>query len=180
MSRKNWNAPWALVDLDMLGRTEYDKELSRRLVPFWKRLGLRFLDLIGTSHAWCMLRVNYALDKVGVKGTGSAGASSAKKFGAQCPYWFGAILPITHKNGKHHVNIFLYWEDEGKRIAVTVDGNKNNTNGVFLSDISGRGDSVVPSPRWPVGMPDGMFVSKAEVLAEYPMLVPKGFGSSTR
>ncbi len=178
----NFNAPWVFQDIDILGSKEDSRELAKRLVPFWRRVGLSFSNLIGTSHAWCALRVNYALDKAGIKGSGSAAAKSFEKYGKPCPYWFGSILPLTHSNGNHHVNLFLYWHDEAKKIAVTMDGNRNNEFGIFLTDISGRGDKVIPGPRWPLGVADGVFKTKAEVLAEFPFLKPgsNGTGGTTR
>jgi len=180
--KPEWNAPWVFQDIDILGSKEDSRELAKRLAPFWRRLGLSFANLIGTSHAWCALRVNYALDKAGVKGSGSAGASSFQKWGKGCQYYFGAILPITHSNGNHHVNLFLYWHDEAKKIACTMDGNRNNEFGIFLTDLSGKGDRVVPGPRWPLGVPDGVFKTKAEVLAVYSWMKPgsSGTGGSTR
>lgn len=174
----SFNAPWVFHDIDILGSKEDSRELAKRLVPFWRRLGLSFSNLIGSSHAWCALRVNYALDKAGVKGSGSAGARSFQKWGKTCPYWFGSILPLTHSNGNHHVNLFLYWHDEAKKIACTMDGNRNNEFGIFLTDVSGRGDKVLPGPRWPLGVSDGVFKTKAEVLAQFPYLKPGSNGTT--
>lgn len=177
-----WNAPWVFVDLDLLGRDETDPELNRRIVPIWKKLGLNFTTLAGNAHAWCQARIEYVLNKFGIKGTGSAGASSLQKYGIECPFWFGALLPIEHSNGNHHANIFLYWEDSVARIACTMDGNRNSKFGIFYTDISGKGDRVKPSPRWPLNQQPGFTLTKEQVLAVYPWMVPgsSGTGGTTR
>lgn len=177
-----FGAPWIGANLDLLGRSETDSELNARYVPEWTLEGLPgYKTLVGNGHAWCSLRENADKRKVGVKGTNSAAASSWQKWGRECPFWFGASLPIQHKSGGHHICDFLYWIDELNGIAATLDGNKGNKFDVCRTDLSGSGDKVVPSPRWSNDLPDGRFVSMTEVLEKYPQLRVKGSsGSSTR
>ncbi len=166
-------------DLDLLGKKETDPELNSRLVPEWPKEGLPgYKSLMGNSRPWCAVRVGYALRRAGLKGTDSAGASSYSKWGRQGDFWFGAVLPIKHKSGGRHVCIFLYWHDEAKRIAVTLDGNRDNTFGVFLTDLSGKGDTLVGGPRWSKELPDGIKATKEQVLAKYPFFKPGSKGTS--
>lgn len=178
-----YGAPWVNVDLDLLGRTETDAELTRRLAPHWKKVGLPGFvkkGLSGSDRAWCAMRVHYALFKVGVDtGKINAGAYSLSTYGVKSPFWFGALLDIKHKGGGRHACFFLFWIDEKKRIAATLDGNRANKFAVFATDLSGRGDTLVAGPRFPKGM-TGRSPSKAEVLKKYPHLKVGGKGSSTR
>lgn len=181
---KNYfGAPWIGVDVDLLGRTETDPELTRRLAPHWKKVGLPGYvakGLVSSARAWCALRVHYALSKVGVPTEKlNAGAYSLSSYGAGSPFYFGALLPIKHRGGGRHAAFFLYWIDEAKKIAATLDGNRSNKFAVFATDLSGRGDTLANGPRFPKGM-TGQFVSKAEVLKAYPFLKVSGSGSGTR
>ena len=175
-----FGAPWVGVRVDLLGRKETDSELSKWLVPEWKKEGLNFKDLIGRTHAWCSVLVNAKLRAVGVKGTDSAGAASHSRLGKSCPFWFGCIIPIRHKSGGRHVCIGLYWIDEKRKIAATMDGNRSNKYAINRTDLSGKGDTVVGGYRWPEGVPSGQLVSMSEVLKKYPFLKVGNTGTSTR
>lgn len=178
-----FGAEWIGVDLDLLGRDESDPELNRRYVPEWAKVGLPgYKTLMGNSHAWCAIRVSKAFRQVGVNVKGlTAAAASMSPFGRKCPFWFGAGLDIRHASGGRHVCFFLYWVDEAKRLAATLDGNKGNKFCVALTDLSGKSDRLVAGPRWPKDRPDGQLVSMAEVLAKYPNLkVGSSAGGSTR
>lgn len=176
-----FGAPWMGVDLDLLGRKETDPELNARLVPEWKLEGLPgYKTLVGNKHAWCSVRCNHAMRKVGVKGTNSAGAASWSKWGRKSPFWFGSVMDIIHGKSGRHVCFFLYWIDEKKKIAATLDGNRSNMFGVFATDLSGRHDRLVAGPRWSNDVADGMPVSKEQVLAKYPFFKVGGTGDSTR
>jgi len=176
-----FNARWVFGDLDLLGRKEDDAELNARIAPHWKKVNLPgYKSLVGNKRAWCSLYVDYALTKAGVEGTKSAGAYSWSRWGEKCHFVFGAICDIRHKSGGRHVCFFLYWIDEKKKIAATLDGNRSNRLAVNETDLSGRGDTLVSGPRAPKGWV-GMRVSKAEVLEAYPQLkVGSRGGSSTR
>lgn len=179
-----FGAPWIGVRLDLLGRHESDAALNTWLVPEWKAEGLNYKTLVGNTHAWCSVLVNKKLRDVNVKGTNSAGAASHSKFGKKSPFWFGCTLPIQHNKGKggRHVCFFLYWENEAKQIAVTMDGNRSNKYAINLTDLSGKNDILVGGPRWSAQVADGQSPTKAQVLAKYPFLVPgsKGTSGSTR
>lgn len=174
-----FGAPWMGFDNDLLGRNETDAELNKRFVPGWKKSGLpQYKTLVGGRHAWCIMRTNFHLEKAGIKGTGSAAASSLSKWGVKCPFWFGAQLDIQHRSGGRHAAEFCYWIDEKKKIAATRDGNRSNRFGIFQTDLSGRGDKLVAGPRWPKGHPPGQLVSKAEVLKLYPQFKVGFVGTS--
>jgi hypothetical protein len=176
-----FGAPWMGLDNDLLGRDETDAELNARFVPGWKHSGLPgYKSLIGVRHAFCIMTTNYHLVRVGLKGTGSAGASSLSKLGKKCPFWFGAFLDILHKKGGRHACEFLYWIDEAKRICATRDANRSNKFDIFITDLSGKGDTLVSGPRWPMNHSDGQFVSKKDVLEKYPFFkVGKSSSSDT-
>ena len=177
-----FGAPWIGVDLDLLGRDESDKELNARYVPEWAKVGLPgYKSLMGNARAWCAIRVSKALRQVGINVKGlTAAASSMSKFGKKCPFWFGAGLDIKHRAGGRHVCFFLYWIDEAKKIAATLDGNRGNKFCVARTDLSGSGDTLVTGPRWPNDAPDGMKVSMEDVLTKYPFLKVGSVGAGTR
>lgn len=180
-SKSDFGAPHIFANLDLLGLDERDPRLNARYSPEWEREGLNYNDLIGNDHPWCSVRANADRRKVGIKGTNSAAASSWTKWGRKCPFWFGAALDIKHASGGRHICDFLYWIDEKKRIAATLDGNKNNKFCVAQTYLSGSGDTLVNGPRWSLDIPDGQFISKEEVLKHYPQLKISGSsGGSTR
>ena len=176
-----FGAPWIGANLDLLGRDETDKELNARYVPEWSKEGLPgYKTLAGNRHAWCSVRANADRRKVGVSTTNSAAAASWSSYGKKCPFWFGAALDIRHKGGGRHICDFLYWIDEKKKIAATLDGNRGNKFCVAKTDLSGAGDTLVAGPRWPKEMPDGQLVSMQDVLAKYPILKVGSVASGTR
>ncbi len=177
-----FGARWIGLDLDLLGRSETDPALNARYVPEWKNVGLPgYKTLIGNAHAWCAIRVSSVLrrSKIVVKGL-TAAAASLSKYGRKCPYWFGALLDILHRGGGRHACFFLYWIDEKKKIAATLDGNRGNKFCVAITDLSGKGDTLKAGPRWPNDEQDGQLVSMAEVLAKYPHLKVGSSGTGTR
>ena len=178
-----FGAPWVGANIDLLGRYETDKDLIARYEPEWANCKLKgYKGLAGTARAWCALRENADRRKVKSETTDSAAASSFSRLGYKSPFWFGAALDIKHKSGGRHVCTFLYWIDEKKKIAATLDGNRSNQFGVFATDLSGKGDVLVAGPRWPNDWPDGKFVSMADVLKAYPFLKvgSTSTGGSTR
>ena len=176
-----FGAPWIFANIDLLGRDETDPELNARYVPEWSLEGLPgFKSLAGNTRAWCSVRANADRRKVGVRGTNNAGAASWSRWGKKCPFWFGAALDIKHRGGGRHICDFLYWIDEGARIAATLDGNRGNKFCVARTDLSGSGDTLVSGPRWSHEVPDGRLVSKAEVLKAYPYLKVGGASGGTR
>lgn len=178
----NFNAPWVFANIDLLGLDETDPKLNARYVPEWKLEGLpSYTSLAGNSRAWCSLKVNADLRKVGVKGTNSAAASSWSKWGRKSPFWFGSILDISHQSGGRHVCFFLYWLDEKKGICATMDGNKSNKFCIAKTTLSAKADKLVTGPRWPIDQKDGYTVSMTEVLNRYPILkVGSNSNGSTR
>jgi hypothetical protein len=177
-----FGATWMGLDLDLLGQSEFSKELQARYVPEWKRCGLpHYNTLIGIKYAWCLLGQIKVLREVGanIKGL-TVAARSVTEYGESCPFWFGCLLPIKHAGGGRHGAFFLYWIDEKRKIAATLDRNRSNLFAVFATDLSGSGDTLVGGPRWPTGWPAGKLISKEDVLARYPQFAVKGSGSSTR
>lgn len=179
-----FGAKWVGANIDLLGRKEDDPKLNARYVPHWKNQGLPgYKTLVGNDHAWCSLREDADMLKVGVKGTKSAAAKSWSTWGDECPFWFGAALPIRHAKGGRHICDFLYWIDEKKKIAAVYGGNQSNRLSVAQVNLSGNDkghDEVVPSPRWPKGYPKGQKVAMADVLKAYPHLKVGGSMASTR
>lgn len=179
----NFGAPWVFANLDLLGRSETDKDLVARYEPEWKLEGLPgYKGLAGNARAWCSVRANADRRKVGVKGTNSAAASSWSRWGYKSPFWFGAALDIAHDKGRggRHICDFLYWINESKRIAATLDGNRGNKFCVAKTDLSGSGDILVAGPRWSNDVAPGRLVSMQEVLAKYPNLKVGSVAGSTR
>lgn len=177
----HFGAPHVFVNIDLIGLDENDMRLVARYEPEWALEGLsKYKTLSGIDRAWCSLCVNADLRAVGIQGTNSAAASSWSKYGKSCPFLFGAILPIKHKTGGRHVCRFLYWIDEKKQIAATLDGNRGNKFCVAITDLSGKGDVLVGGPRWPKDLPDGVFVSMEDVLKAHPYLKVGSVGNSTR
>lgn len=177
----DFGAPHIFVNLDLLGLDETDPRLVARYEPEWKLENLAgYKGLSGTARAWCSVCCNADLRKAGIKGTNSAAASSWSKWGRKSPFWFGACLDIKHSSGGRHINRFLYWIDEKKKIAATLDGNRGNKYCVAKTDLSGSGDTLVSGPRWSNDMPDGQFVSMADVLKAHPYLKVGNVGNSTR
>lgn len=175
-----FGAPWMGCDNDLLGRLETDAELNKRFVPGWKMSGLPgYKTLIGNRHAHCQMVLNLHQIQAGFKGTGSAGAASLSKYGDKCPFWFGALLPIKHKGGGRHAAEFLYWINESKKICATRDSNRSNKWGIFQTDLSGRGDTLVDGPRGPKGW-QGQLVSMDDVLERYPFFRVNSTGTGTR
>jgi len=175
-----FGAPWIGMRNDLLGRSEDDSALSEWLVPEWKKEGLNYKSLAGNTYAWCSVMVNACLRAIGVKPTNSAGAASWSKWENNSPFWFGAVLPIKHKSGGRHVCFFLYWIDETKKIAATKDGNRSNKYAICVTDLSGKGDTLVGGPRWSSSVANGSSPSMAQVLAKYPFLKVGNTGTSTR
>lgn len=178
-----FGAPWVGANIDLLGRYETDAALVARYEPEWANCKLKgYKGLNGSARAWCALRENADRRKVGSETTDSAAASSFSSLGYKSPFWFGAALDIKHKSGGRHVCTFLYWIDEKKKIAATLDGNRSNQFGVFATDLSGKGDILVRGPRWPNNWPEGKLVSKEDVLKKYPFLKvgSSNVGGSTR
>lgn len=166
-----FGAPWVFANIDLLGRDETDPELNARYVPEWALEGLPdYKTLVGNRHAWCSVKVNADLRKVGVKGTNSAAASSWSKWGRKSPFWFGSVLDISHQSGGRHVCFFLYWIDEEKGICATMDGNKSNKFCIAKTTLSAKADKLVTGPRWPVNQQDGLIISMIDVLKVYPIL----------
>lgn len=176
-----FGAPWVGANIDLLGRYETDKDLIARYEPEWANCKLKgYKGLAGTARAWCALRENADRRKVGSETTDSAAASSFSRLGYKCGFLFGAALDIRHKSGGRHVCTFLYWIEEKKKIAATLDGNRSNQFGIFATDLSGKGDVLVSGPRWPNNWPEGQAVSMAEVISKYPHLKVGAKGDSTR
>jgi hypothetical protein len=177
---KELNAPWIFANIDLLGLDETDPKLNARYVPEWKLEGLpSYKTLVGNRHAWCSLKVNADLRKVGVKGTNSAAASSWSKWGRKSPFWFGSILDISHQSGGRHVCFFLYWLDEKKGICATQDGNKSNMFCIAQTTLSEKADKLVTGPRWPSDQPDGLILTMNEVLKAHPILKVGSISNTT-
>lgn len=167
---------WIEQAMTMLGWTEFDHD--KELSVYWKWTNVPYYKtVIGTNYAWCALFVGACLELAGIKGSRDAGADSYIDWGKPCDFWFGAICPIRHASGGHHVTFFLYWIDESKRIGAFLGGNQGNAVNVSIYNVSGNAsgnDEIVNGkPRWPIGKSDGVIMSKVSVLSAYPKLASK-------
>lgn len=145
--------PWVKWFNDRIGWTEFnhDKELSKG----WKWTQVKsYKTVIGSAYAWCAMSLNTSLEENGLHGTMDAGADSFAHFGQRCDFKLGAILPIRHASGRHHVNIFIKWYDEAKKLAYCIGGNQGNAITIAIYNLSGNAhehDEVMSGgPRWPV------------------------------
>lgn len=142
---------WVFWFWDKLGWTEFDhdKELSKG----WKYTGLNYNTVIGSARAWCAMALVTALEENGIKSSKSAAAKSFAIWGEPCEFKFGAILPIRHATGNHHVTIFLGWKDERKNLAFCLGGNQSNSINISVYNLSGNDnqhDNLITTPRWPI------------------------------
>lgn len=178
-----FGAPYIGKGIQFLGDHETDAAMTAHYAPHWKKVGLPGYvkkGLSGNDRAWCSLKVDKDMTDAGLKGTGSAGAYSWSSWGRKCPFWFGAVLDIKHRSGGRHVAYFLYWIDEAKGLAAVMGGNQGNRFSIVSQTINKGGDVCLKGPRWSSQLPDGQFVSKAEVLKAYPHLKVGGTAGSTR
>lgn len=116
--------------------------------------GMKYHTVSGRSFSWCKATTNTAYVVVGVSIVGhlSAGAVDGRTFGVSCGYVFGALIPITHADGTHHIGYFVRWLDEDKKIALIFSGNHLNELCISEYNLSGnvhKHDEVIPGPRWP-------------------------------
>jgi hypothetical protein len=142
---------WVKWFEDRLGwnETKNDKELSKG----WKYTNVPFYKSVkGKDRSWCAMSLCTALEESGYEGTHDAAAASFSFCGVKCGFIKGALLPIRHKNGGRHVNIFLYWVDEKQKLAMCLGGNQGNAISKAVFNLSGNDaghDEIVNGPRWP-------------------------------
>lgn len=145
------STPWMDWLKERDGWTEFDHD--RQLSAYWPLCGLDYTTVIGASHAWCALTVNASLHDTGFKGNGRADAVSFEKYGSACGWVYGAIVPIRHADGSHHVTYFDHWVDEAGKIAACRGGNQSNAIRLSTYNLSGNvhgHDECHSGPRWPV------------------------------
>lgn len=143
-------APWMDWLKQRNGWTEFDHD--KELSAYWKYSGLDYTTVIGASHAWCALTVNASLHDTGYKGNNRADAVSFEHYGTPCGFVYGAIVPIRHKDGSHHVSFFDHWADQAGKIAALRGGNQGNSICVANFNLSGNAhghDECINGPRWP-------------------------------
>lgn len=149
-------APWVFEAIKMLGWSEYthDKQLTALCWPHTDDCrGLK--SVIGRSNAWCSGFWCGVMQKLGLPHTRSGSASSWRSYGEQCGYIFGAYLPCRHVTMNNHVTVFLWWEDENKKIAACLGANQSDKVSIALYNLSGNKagfEEVVGGPRWPKGV----------------------------
>lgn len=144
-------APWMKWMRDHNGWGEANKDSV--LARFASYCHLKWLTVTGRSHAWCSVMANAAVIETGYMGTENAGAVSWRKAGVLSDWVFGAVLPITHVSGEHHVGFFVAWADGKSRLAYVIGGNQSNTTRITVFNLSGNSaghDQVIPGPRWPI------------------------------
>lgn len=146
------DTPWMDWIKKLEGKSEHDSAFNKFMSKFWKMVGLSFKTIEGASHAWCALTVNAALVESGYKGNGSAAAASFESYGQECDYRYGAIIPMRHRDGSHHVTFFDHWVDEKNKIAACLGGNQGDMIKISNFNLSGNasGHDECKGPRWPV------------------------------
>lgn len=135
------------------GGSEHDPIFNKFMSAFWKLSGLNYTTIEGASHAWCALTVNAALHESGYKGNGRADAVSFEKYGVACGFVKGAIIPMRHVGGSHHVTFFDHWADEKNKVAACLGGNQGDHLKISNFNLSGNShghDECVSGPRWPI------------------------------
>lgn len=145
--------PWMDWMKKYLGNTENDPKFSAFMSQFWKLCGLNYTTIKGVAHAWCALTIEAAFNSVGIKGSGRADAVSYEHWGFPCAWIYGAVIPMRHTNGSHHVTFFVKWVDETNKIAQCLGGNQGDSLKLSNFNLSGNAkghDECVSGPRWPV------------------------------
>lgn len=144
--------PWMTWMKNLIGRVETDPAFSKYMSQFWKLCGLDYTTIAGAAHAWCALTVEAAFNSCGIKGSGSAAAVSYQTWGFPCGWIYGAVIPIRHASGQHHVTFFVKWADEANKIATCLGGNQGDALKESNFDLRGNAagvDECVSGPRWP-------------------------------
>lgn len=150
-------APWMVFMGMHNGMTEAhnDRELADLL---WKNTsyaeGQKAHTVSGRAFAWCKATINTAYVSVDVSIAQhlSAAAVDARTMFEPCGYVFGALIPITHTDGSHHVTFFVRWIDKAKHIAACFGGNQGNALKISNYNLSGnkqKHDECIPCPRMP-------------------------------
>lgn len=151
-ANEKFDAPWMDWMHKYIGNTENDPVFDKFMSQFWKLCGLNYSTIRGVSHAWCALTVEAAFNSCGIKGSNRADAVSYEHWGFPCPYHYGAVIPIRHVGGSHHVTFFVKWVDEVNKIAQCLGGNQGDSLKLSNYNLSGNAkghDECVSGPRWP-------------------------------
>lgn len=144
--------PWMDWMNKYIGKTETDAAFSKFMSQFWKLCGLDYATIAGNGHAWCALTIEAAFNSCGIKGSGSAAAVSYEKWGFACGWIYGAVIPMRHIGGGHHVTYFVRWADEKNKVATCLGGNQGDALKLSNFNLSGNAsghDECVSGPRWP-------------------------------
>lgn len=83
------------------GKTESDKKFGAWLSGYWKKTGLNYKTIVGSSFAWCALFIVAVQSDTGQKYIASAAARSQAKTGVEIVYKQngiprGAIIHLNH------------------------------------------------------------------------------------
>lgn len=156
--------PAYLMAKKYAGKGEKDKVFVGFLSGFWKKLGLNFKTIIGSSFAWCGLFLFAMNTQVGQKAiSGAAGAKNWAKYGVELEYKVngapkGAVVHINHKgdckSAKNNHVAFLDGnctaEDLTKKGGVVPLFGGNQSDMVKRSIFS---NSEICEIRWPEELP---------------------------
>ncbi len=145
--------PWMDWMNKYTGNTENDPTFDKFMSQFWKLCGLNYTTIKGVAHAWCALTVEAAFNSCGIKGSNRADAVSYEHWGFPCGWIYGAVIPMRHVGGSHHVTFFVKWIDETNKIAQCLGGNQGDSLKLSNFNLSGNSkghDECVSGPRWPV------------------------------
>lgn len=145
--------PWMEWMKKYIGNSENDPTFDKFMSAFWKLCGLNYSTIKGVAHAWCALTIEAAFASCGIKGSGRADAVSYEHWGFPCGWIYGAVIPIRHVGGSHHVTFFVKWIDETNKIAQCLGGNQGDQLKLSNFNLSGNAkghDECHSGPRWPV------------------------------
>jgi hypothetical protein len=156
-----------------IGQKETDKKLQDKLIPYWKRVGLKgYKTLVGSSFAWCALFIVAMNTESGLSTINSASAKSFSRYGVEIDWKKdgiprGAVVHINHKaNCNSGSNNHVAFSD-GDCTAGDVSkpgsqinfygGNQNNS--VRVSTFP-AGD--ICEVRWPTEIPKPGKIMKSD------------------
>lgn len=142
--------PWLVEARRFLGTRELPGDWHNPVILEWLgRCSIGHSAASRDETPWCSAFVNGMIERVGLRGTGSAAARSWETWGEACEPRPGAVIVFPRgSNPRHgHVAFVAAHPDEDGRIAV-LGGNQGNRVSVVVRRLA---DAV--AVRWPAGVP---------------------------
>lgn len=135
-------APWMAIAQKEIGVVEFTgKNSNQRILEYHKTTG----NFSSDGVPWCSSFINWVLEQVGIKGTGSASSQSWLNWGIASEQ-YGSIVVFSKGNGFGHVGFLI--GREGDKIQV-LGGNQSNQVKVSSYPLEGSSAGRVISYRWP-------------------------------